>query len=415
MNKTKSFEISKNVVWEAYQRVKAKQGAAGVDHQSIEEFEENLKDNLYKIWNRMSSGSYFPPPVKAVEIPKKNGGQRILGVPTVADRIAQTVAKIYFEPLVEPYFHADSYGYRPGKSPLDAVEITRKRCWQYNWVLEFDIVGLFDNIDHELLMRAVKKHTDSEWIILYVERWLKAPFKLKDGTIMERMAGTPQGGVISPVLANLFLHYAFDKWMERNQPQNPWARYADDAVIHCRTQKEAEKLHHRLKQRFKECGLELHPDKTRIVYCKDDDRTENHEVTSFDFLSYTFRARRSKNRYGKHFINFTPAVSNKAATYMRQTIRQWRIQLKSGSKLEDIAREVNPVLRGWINYYGRFYKSQMYPVLRHMNNALVQWARRKYKTLKTHKTRAEHFLGNIAKREPKLFVHWKMGIKPTAG
>lgn len=415
MDKTKSFEISKNVVWEAYQRVKAKQGSAGVDHQSIEELEKNLKDNLYKIWNRMSSGSYFPPPVKAVEIPKKNGGQRILGVPTVADRIAQMVAKIYFEPLVEPYFNADSYGYRPGKSQLDAVEITRKRCWQYNWVLEFDIVGLFDNIDHEMLMRAVKKHTDSEWIILYVERWLKAPFKMKDGAIVARMSGTPQGGVISPVLANLFLHYAFDKWMDRNQPQNPWARYADDAVIHCRTQKEAEKLHHRLKQRFKECGLELHPVKTRIVYCKDDNRSESHAETSFDFLSYTFRPRRSKNRYGKYFINFTPAVSNKAAKHMRQTIRQWRIQLKPGLKLEDIAREVNPVLRGWINYYGRFCKSQMYPVLRHMNQALVQWARRKYKKLEIHKTRAENFLGNIAKREPKLFVHWKMGIKPTAG
>ncbi len=415
MDKTKSFEISKNVVWEAYQRVKAKQGAAGVDHQSIEEFEKNLKDNLYKIWNRMSSGSYFPPPVKAVEIPKKNGGQRILGVPTVADRIAQMVVKIYFEPLVEPYFHADSYGYRPGKSAIDAVEITRKRCWQYNWVLEFDIVGLFDNIDHELLMRAVKKHTNSEWIILYIERWLKAPFKMKDGTIVARTSGTPQGGVISPVLANLFLHYAFDNWMERNQPQNSWARYADDAVVHCRTQKEAEKLLYRLKQRFKECGLELHPVKTRVVYCKDDDRSENHAETSFDFLSYTFRPRRSKNRYGKHFINFTPAVSNKAATYMRQTIRQWRIHLKPGLKLEDIAREVNPVLRGWINYYGRFYKSQMYPVLRHMNQALVYWARRKYKTLETHKTRAENFLGNIAKREPKLFVHWQMGIKPTAG
>ncbi|SPF53941.1 RNA-directed DNA polymerase (Reverse transcriptase) [Candidatus Desulfosporosinus infrequens] len=415
MDKTKSFEISKYVVWEAYQRVKAKQGAAGVDHQSIEEFEKNLKDNLYKIWNRMSSGSYFPPPVKAVEIPKKNGGIRILGVPTVADRIAQTVVKIYFEPLVEPYFHVDSYGYRPGKSPLDAVEITRKRCWRYNWVLEFDIVGLFDNIDHELLMRAVKKHTDSEWIILYVVRWLKAPFKMNDGAIVARMSGTPQGGVISPVLANLFLHYTFDKWMEKNHPQNPWARFADDGVVHCRTKQEAELLYNRLKRRFEECGLELHPDKTRIVYCKDDDRTGNHTETTFDFLSYTFRARRSKNRYGKFFINFTPAVSNKAAKHMRQTIRQWRIHLKPGLKLEDIARDVNPVLRGWINYYGRFYKSQMYPVLRHMNQALVYWARRKYKKLRIHKKRAENMLGKIAQREPNLFAHWQMGIKPTAG
>lgn len=415
MDKTKPFDISKNVVWEAYIRVKAKHGAAGVDHQSIEEFERNLKDNLYKIWNRMSSGSYFPPPVKAVEIPKKNGGIRILGVPTVADRIAQMVTKIYFEPLVEPYFHADSYGYRPGKSPLDAVEITRKRCWKYNWVLEFDIVGLFDNIDHEMLMKAVKKHTDSEWIILYVGRWLKAPFKMKDGNIVERIAGTPQGGVISPVLANLFLHYAFDKWMVRNHPQNPWARFADDAVVHCGTKQEAELLYNRLKLRFNECGLELHPDKTRIVYCEDDNRTETHEETTFDFLSYTFRARRSKNRYGEYFISFSPAVSNKAAKYMRQTIRHWRIQLKSSSAIEDIARAFNPVLRGWINYYGRFFKSRLYPVLRHMNQALIQWARRKYKTLEPHRTRAEHWLGNIAKREPNLFAHWKVGIKPTAG
>lgn len=415
MDKTKPFDISKEVVWEAYIRVKANQGAAGVDQQSIEEFEKNLKDNLYKIWNRMSSGSYFPPPVKAVEIPKKNGGKRILGVPTVADRIAQMVAKIYFEPLVEPYFHTDSYGYRPGKSAIDAVEITRKRCWQYNWVLEFDIVGLFDNIEHELLMRAVKKHTNSEWIILYVERWLKAPFKMKDGSIVERISGTPQGGVISPVLANLFLHYTFDKWMEKNQPQNPWARYADDGVVHCRTQVEAEKLHHRLEQRFKECRLELHPGKTRIVYCKDDNRSGNHSETSFDFLGYTFRARRCKSRHGKYFIGFTPAVSNKAVKHMRQTIRHWRIYRKTVSKLEEIAREINPILRGWINYYGHFGKSNLYPVYRHMNKNLVLWARRKYKTLKTHRRRAEHWLGNIATREPNLFVHWQMGIKPTAG
>ena len=382
MDKTKPFKISKGVVWEAYIRVKANNGAAGVDQQSIKGFEKNLKDNLYKIWNRMSSGSYFPPPVKAVEIPKKNGGIRILGVPTVADRIAQMVAKIHFEPLVEPYFHSDSYGYRPGKSALDAVEITRKRCWQYNWVLEFDIVGLFDNINHEMLMRAVKKHTNSEWIILYVERWLKAPFKMKDGSIVERMSGTPQGGVISPVLANLFLHYAFDKWMERNQRENPWVRYADDGVVHCRNQKEAEKLHHRLKQRFKECGLELHPDKTRIVYCKDDNRSEKQSETTFDFLGYTFRARQCISRDGKYFIGFTPAVSNKAIKHMRQTIRHWRIYLKTVLKLEEIAREINPVLRGWINYYGRFCKSQMYKVYRHMNKNLILWARRKYKSIK---------------------------------
>ncbi len=416
MDKTKSFEISKHVVWEAYERVKANKGAAGIDDESIAAFEENLKDNLYKIWNRMSSGCYFPPPVKVVEIPKKNGGIRILGVPTVGDRIAQMVAKLYFEPVVEPCFLPDSYGYRPGKSAINAVAVTRERCWRYDWLIEFDIKGLFDNIDHELLMRAVRKHTDCKWLLLYIERWLKAPFQMQDGRIVERNTGTPQGGVISPVLANLFLHYAFDMWMKRNHPQNPWARYADDGVVHCRTKEEAEELLARLHERFGECALALHPDKTRIVYCKDDDRRgEFSNETKFDFLGYTFRPRRSKNRYGKFFINFTPAVSNKACKAMRQTIRHWYLQLKPDKDLLDISRMFNPVLRGWINYYGRFYKSAMYSVMRHMNRALVLWARRKYKRLSRHRHRAEHWLGRIAKREPRLFVHWQIGILPAAG
>jgi len=230
MDKTKSYEISKHVVLEAFKRVKANKGAAGIDDESLKAFEANLKNNLYKIWNRMSSGSYFPPPVKAVEIPKKSGGKRVLGVPTVADRVAQMVVKIYFEPAVEPHFHPDSYGYRPGKSAHDALAVTRKRCWQYDWVLEFDIKGLFDNINHELLMKAVRKHTDNPWVILYIQRWLKAPFQMSDGTLIERTKGTPQGGVISPVLANLFLHYAYDVWMTKAQPDKPFARYADDGA-----------------------------------------------------------------------------------------------------------------------------------------------------------------------------------------
>lgn len=415
MDKTKPYEISKHTVWEAYKLVKANQGAAGVDEQSIQKFEENLKDNLYKIWNRMSSGSYFPPPVKAVEIPKKNGGVRILGIPTVADRIAQMTVKLYFEPLVEPIFHPDSYGYRPGKSAIDAVRVTRTRCWRYDWVLEFDIKGLFDNIDHELQMKAVKKHTDCLWIILYIERWLTAPFQMKDGSKKERTSGAPQGGVISPVLANLFMHYTFDTWMTKKHPQNPWARYADDAVIHCRTKEEAEQLLERLKERFKDCKLELHPDKTRIVYCKDDDRKNDHPEIKFDFLGYTFRPRRSKNRFGKYFINFTPAVSNKASKAMRQTIRGWRMQLKPDLKIDDLARMHNAAIRGWINYYGHFYKSQLYPVLRHMNDALVVWARRKYKKLERHKTKAIRWLGQLAKNIPELFAHWRLGILPAAG
>jgi RNA-directed DNA polymerase len=415
MDKTKPFDISKHVVWNAYKRVKANKGAAGVDDESIAKFEENLKDNLYKIWNRMSSGSYFPPPVKAVEIPKKNGGIRILGIPTVSDRIAQMVAKMYFEPKVEPHFLADSYGYRPGKSAIDAVGVTRQRCWRYDWLMEFDIKGLFDNISHELLLRAVRKHTESKWLILYIERWLKTPFQTEDGKLIERKSGTPQGGVISPVLSNLFLHYVFDKWMERNRPQNPWARYADDGVAHCRSLAEAEELLKQLNLRFAECGLEPHPDKTRIVYCKDEDRQGKYPETKFDFLGYTFRPRRSKNRYGKFFINFTPGVSRKAAKAMRQTIRGWRLHLKPDKSIEDISRMFNPVIRGWINYYGRFYKSELYSVLRHLNRALVQWARRKYKRLYRHRRRATYWLGRIAKRDPWLFAHWKMGILPSAG
>jgi RNA-directed DNA polymerase len=414
MDKTKSFEISKQVVWKAYQRVKANKGAAGIDKESIMDFEQNLKDNLYKLWNRMSSGSYFPPPVKAVEIPKKNGGLRVLGIPTVADRIAQMTVKMYFEPRVEPFFYPDSYGYRPGKSALEAIRITRRRCWKYHWIIEYDIKGLFDNIDHELLMRAVRKHTDCKWIILYLERWLKAPFKDKDGLI-ERKAGTPQGGVISPVLANLFLHYVFDKWMKTNFPQNPWARYADDGIVHAKTKVEADNLLEKLEQRFKACKLELHPDKTRIVYCKDDDRRGNYPEIKFDFLGYTFRPRRSKNRYGKHFINFTPAVSNKSCKAIRQVIRGWRIHLKPDKELIDISRMFNPAIRGWINYYGCFYKSGLYPVLHKLNRAIIHWARRKYKRLARHRRRAEYWLGGIARREPQLFAHWQMGILPTAG
>lgn len=415
MDKTKSYEISKHKVWEAYKLVKANKGAAGVDEESIQKFEANLKNNLYKIWNRMSSGSYFPPPVKAVEIPKKNGGVRILGIPTVSDRIAQMTAKLYFEPMVEPMFHPDSYGYRPGKSAIDAVRVTRTRCWRYDWVLEFDIKGLFDNIDHELLMKAVKKHTDCAWIILYIERWLEAPFQMKNGELIERPSGTPQGGVISPVLANLFMHYTFDKWMEIQNPKNPWARYADDAVIHCRTRKDAEQLLEKLKERFAQCKLELHPEKTRIVYCKDDDRKGDHPEIKFDFLGYTFRPRRSKNRYGKFFINFTPAASNKACKAMRQTIRGWRMHLKPDITIFDLARMFNASIRGWLNYYGHFYKSQLYPVFHHMNMALAHWARRKYKKLARHKTRAIKWLGRLAQNLPNLFAHWKLGVTPAAG
>ncbi len=415
LNEAKSFDISKKVVWEAYKRVKANQGAAGVDEESISDFERDLKDNLYKIWNRMASGTYFPPAVRAVAIPKKSGGERILGIPTVSDRIAQMVVKLYMEPLLESHFHRDSYGYRPGRSAAQAVGVTRQRCWRYNWVLEFDVKGAFDNIDHELLMKALRKHIDSKWILLYIERWLKAPFQREDGTVEQRTTGIPQGGVVSPLLMNLFFHYVFDRWMQKNFPQHPFERYADDAVAHCRTEAEARALKDALDARFKECKLELHPKKTRIVYCKDDDRSGNYPDTKFDFLGFTFRPRRSKNRWGKHFINFTPAVSNSALKEMKQTTRSWRIHLRSDKTIEDLSRMFNPILRGWVNYYGCYYKSALYPAFRHLDQVLKFWATRKYKRLRRHKRRATHWLGRIAQKEPHLFAHWRMGVRPAIG
>lgn len=411
MDKTKSFQISKRQVLTAYKRVKANKGAAGIDQKTLAEFEKDLEDNLYKIWNRMSSGSYFPPAVKAVGIPKKSGGIRVLGIPTVADRIAQMVVKIYFEPKVEPHFLKDSYGYRPNKSAIDALTITRQRCWQYDWVLEFDIKGLFDNIDHDLLMKAVRKHTDSKWEILYIERWLKAPFQDREGTKIERSSGTPQGGVISPVLANLFMHYAFDLWMKREYPSNPWARYADDAVIHCETKEQAETILQALKQRLKEVKLEIHPDKTHIIYCKDDNRRGDYpNNNSFDFLGYTFRTRQARTKQGGYWVTFTPAVSNKAIKAMRQTIRRWKLQFRTDKELEDLSKILDPIIRGWINYYGAFRKSALYTTLKHINKALQKWARKKYKRMARSKDRARKWLEQKAKERPELFKHWQMGV-----
>lgn len=410
MSKTKSYKISKHAVLKAYEKVKSNKGAAGIDGESLQQFEENLKDNLYKIWNRMSSGTYFPPAVKAVEIPKKNGGVRVLGIPTVADRIAQMVVKHSFEPKVEPYFLEDSYGYRPNKSAIDAVGIARQRCFKYAWLLEFDIKGLFDHIDHDLLMKAVCKHTEEKWEILYIERWLKAPFEKSDGTVTKRESGTPQGGVISPVLANLFMHYAFDKWMQREYTQNPWARYADDGIVHCKTLEEAEAILKSLEKRLSEVGLEIHPEKTRIVYCKDVDRKENHPNEKFDFLGYTFRTRLVKSKHGKFFTSFTPAISNQAKMGIKRKLREMKIQFMTSLELKDLSKVLNPKIRGWINYYGKFCPSEVNSVLKYINKALLKWVMSKYKKCRRSKAKARTWLLQIAKTVPKLFVHWEKGI-----
>jgi RNA-directed DNA polymerase len=407
---TKPFIISKNLVLDAYKLVKANAGSAGVDQETLTDFDRNLKDNLYKLWNRMSSGSYFPPAVRAVPIPKKTGGERVLGVPTVTDRIAQMVIKLLFEPVVEPHFLPDSYGYRPKKSALDAIGVTRQRCWRRNWVVEYDIKGLFDNLDHALMLKAVKKHTDSKLILLYVERWLKAPMQLPDGTLKERNTGVPQGGVISPILSNLFLHYAFDVWITKKYPSMPWCRYADDGLAHCKTEKEAQQLLVELKQRFADCKLEMHPDKSKIIYCKDANRDGKYKCTSFDFLGYTFRPRLVKSNVNILFASFSPAVSKASIKSMRDQIRQWNWRNCSDLSLEMIAKGSNPTLSGWINYYGKYNPSNLYSVLRHFNKTLVKWVMRKYKKFKVHKTRAGKFMESISKRQPHLFHHWKIGM-----
>ncbi len=408
MNRAKPFCISKWDVWEAYKLVKANKGSAGVDGQSIAEFEEDVKDNLFKIWNRMSSGSYFPPPVRRVDIPKDNGKTRPLGIPTVADRIAQTVVKRYLEPILEEHFHPDSYGYRPGKSAKDAVGVARQRCWRYDWVLDLDIKGFFDNIDHDLLMRAVRKHTDCKWVLLYIERWLKAPAQLADGSLINRDKGTPQGGVVSPLLANLFLHYTFNVWMKKQNPLIPFERYADDGICHCRSKAEAEWLRVAIEKRFAECGLELNLQKTKIVYCKEDGRREKYLEQKFDFLGFTFQPRRGKNRMGKLFVGFMPAISNKAKKSICDAMRRWKMHRQTDKSLDELARVVNPVLRGWINYYGSFYKSALYRVFQHLNNVLVRWASRKCKRLRRNNHRARQWLQGLFHRQPKLFAHWQL-------
>jgi RNA-directed DNA polymerase len=406
----KPFQIDKVQVYEAYKAVKSNQGAAGVDGQTLEQFETGLKKNLFKIWNRMSSGSYFPPPVRAVSIPKKSGGERILGVPTVSDRIAQVVVKQLIERDMEAIFLSDSYGYRPGKSALQAVGVTRERCWKYDWVLEFDIKGLFDNIDHTLLLKAVRKHVTCSWAVLYIERWLTAPME-RDGVRMARMRGTPQGGVISPVLANLFLHYTFDLWMKRTYPHLLWCRYADDGLVHCRTEQEAGALKAALQARLAECQLELHPDKTRIVYCKDNKRTLEYPNIMFDFLGYCFRPRLVKNSRSKQlFCGFNPAVSPRALKHLRSTIRDLKFRRQTHLSLEDIAQRLNPLLRGWIEYYGRYTPSALQPLFRHVDLTLVGWARRKFKRFGARLTQAHCFIKQVARDKADLFTHWRLAV-----
>lgn len=413
MARAKPFDVPKQWVWEAYRRVKANRGAAGVDGESLTHFDADRRNRLYTIWNRMASGSYFPPPVRLVEIGKDGGGIRPVGIPTVADRIAQAVVKLVLEPRVDPQFHPDSFGYRPGKSALAAVRLARQRCWAYDWVIDLDIKGFFDNLPHDLVERAVARHTELAWVRLYVSRWLRAPVQRADGTRVPRTKGTPQGGVISPVLANLFLHYALDRWLQRRFPVVPFERYADDVIVHCRSDREAQTVLAAIRERLAACGLELHPTKTRIVYCKDSRRRGEYPQTSFDFLGYTFRPRLTRTRRGQGFVGFLPAISRTAAKAIRQRIRDWRLLARVQESLTALARLTDAAVRGWMNYYGCFYRTVCCQVLQHLNYALAQWAHRKFKRLRQQSGAvAQHWLRRVALRDRSALALWECGVIP---
>ena len=406
-SKVKSFDISKRLVFEAWKKVQANGGAPGVDAASIEQFRADETDGLYTLWNRMPSGSYMPAAVRAVEIPKDHGaGVRVLGVPTVADRIAQTAAARLLEERLEPIFHPDSYGYRPGRSAHDALAVTRQRCWKQDWVIDLDIRAFFDSVDHDLLLKAVAHHTDERWVQLYIDRWLKAPMQMPDGTLVARQKGTPQGSPISPVLANLFMHYAFDLWMDRNHQDCPFERYADDVIVHCDSKEQAVGLLAAIAVRLESVGLELHPGKTKVVFCKDANRPGEAQHTSFDFLGYTFRGRLAHGRYG-FFRNFAPAMSTKALKAVGRKIRGWHLNRRSGTDLSGLAAAINPQVRGWINYYGAFYRSELSSIARRIDEHLLRWAMQKFKRLRGKPARAWAWLRAARQHQPTLFAHWE--------
>jgi RNA-directed DNA polymerase len=405
---TKSLPVSKQMVWEAYQQVKQNGGSAGIDQQSIKQFDANLSGNLYKLWNRLSSGSYFPPAVRTVFIPKKQGGKRALGIPTVSDRIAQTVVKQYLEPELDKEFHSGSFGYRPGKSAHDAVAQCQQNCRQYAWVIDIDIKGYFDSINHVILKQLLQNYIKDKWVLLYIERWLQAGIEQEDGSTVVRQQGTPQGGVVSPLLANLYLHECFDKWMSETNGNNPFERYADDIVVHCVSNEEAGKLLDSIRMRMALYGLELHPEKTKIVYCKDYRRDKEHKNRSFTFLGFDFQPRTRKSNRGGRFLCFWPAISKTSKKKIREEVQSVLLIKDTEQTIEDIAKRLNPRLRGWINYYGKFGKWETYQVLWYLNQRMIKWIKNKYRIVSVKggvKKYTELKLAN-----PKLFYHWRLGI-----
>lgn len=412
--KLKSYPITKKEVWEAFKLVKSRGGSTGVDDISIKEISKRPKKHLYPIWNRLASGSYFPQAVKRVEIPKSDGKVRVLGIPTVKDRVAQTVITKELEEIMEPLFSENSFGFRPNRSAHQAVDQARTNCWRYAWVIDMDIKGFFDNIDHGLMIRSLRHYTDRKHIVTYVKRWLKAPIQLKDGTqVQNKDKGTPQGGVVSPLLANIFLHVVFDKWMESNFPECPFERYADDIIVHVKNEVCARKILAKIKSRMEECKLTLHPDKTKIVFCDQNGRKkpDGFQNKSFDFLGFTFRTRSVMNRDGNHFKGFSPSISNKSVKRIIKECYDLGFHRWTGMNLEELSKQLSSKIRGWINYYGRFRKSGMVPVFICLNRRLTLWAFNKYKRFKRRKTHlfARRWMMQKAKDFRHLFPQWQLG------
>lgn len=402
---TKTHPITKRMVLDAYKHVRDNRGSAGVDGQSINNYAENLSKNMYKLWNRMTSGSYMPSLVKEVLIPKKSGGYRGLGIPTVEDRIAQQVVKSYLEPKIDATFHSSSFGYRRGRSAHDALAQAHRWCKHLSWVIDMDIKGFFDNIDHDLMMKAVRHYTTEKWVLLYIERWLKAGV-LKESGIVSREKGTPQGGVISPLLSNIFLHFAFDKWMEIHYPYIKFERYCDDIIVHCASLNQAEFLKSKISQRLQQCKLELSLEKTQIVYCPNKKHPSGYKNRSFNFLGYTFRPRWINNPNGGELV-FTPCMSNVSKRSVKDSVRDMRFKRKQ-IPIQRMAALLNPKIQGWVNYYCRWNKWTTTGLWWWLNNRLVRWV---MKTRLFSLKRAVRWLKGVYKTQPGLFAHWQL-LKP---
>jgi len=414
-NETKTIPISKEQVWSAWKKVKSNSGSYGIDNVSIEQIKP--AKHLYKVWNRLASGSYFPPAVREKGIPKADGKIRYLGIPTVCDRVAQLVIREELEQILEPKFSKNSFAYRPNKSAHQALEQCKLNCQRFKWAIDLDIKGFFDNIDWGLMIRALRHFTKTEYHIMYVKRWLKAPVQKENGEIQQRTKGTPQGGVISPLLANLFLHVSFDKWFEKRFPELTFERYADDIIVHCHSEKQANYVLDTIRKRMTECKLELHPDKTKIIYCERNYKEKlptKPEHVSFDFLGFTFRPRKVKTPRGKFITGFRPGISKKSRKKIWQTLREMKLHRIVGTTIDKIGfiNNLNLKIRGWINYYGVYRLSDLRAVFRVLNNRLLKWVQNKYKRFRNQTTKARQWLRNIAKCFPNLFEHWKFGWKP---